>query len=55
MSSALSRSLLRSRLQSWLLFLLAPFVGIVANLLRVIGSSSIRTRSSPPSTRCKDS
>lgn len=27
----------RSRLQSWLLFALAPLVGLVANLLRVIG------------------
>ena len=38
MSSLLYHDLFyRSRLQSWLLFLLAPFVGIVANLLRVIG------------------
>jgi exosortase len=27
----------RSRLQSWILFALAPFVGLVSNLLRVIG------------------
>lgn len=38
MSSLLYHDLFyRSRLQSWLLFLLAPFVGIAANLLRVIG------------------
>lgn len=38
MSSLLYHDLFyRSRLQSWLLFLLAPFIGIVANLLRVIG------------------
>lgn len=38
MSSLLYHDLFyRSRLQSWLLFLLAPFVGVVANLLRVIG------------------